>query len=81
MHLYAYVCLCVCIYMHRGVLKGCVGSLFQRRTQDYRSQMEAGATPAMPCNIPRYKPCPSPSFPSHPLPRPQHTFACKKNPL
>lgn len=34
-----------CIYMDRNVLKGWVRFLISERTQDYRSQMEAGATP------------------------------------
>lgn len=65
----------MCMYMHRDVLKGCVRFLISERTQDYRSQMEAGATPVM---FLRYIPCPSPSFPSYPLPKPQHASACKE---
>lgn len=67
----------MCIYMHRDVLKSCVSSSFQERTQDYRSQVEAGATPHT-CNVPEIHTCPSLSFPSHPLPNPQHAFACKE---
>lgn len=75
-YLYAYRCLCayICTEMSSRVV---LGSLFQERTEDYRSQTEAGATPHT-CNAPEIYTCPSLSFSPHPLPKPQHAFACKE---